>query len=67
MEYYLPRELVLIGCGKRIDSVQPEKNSSTYIQEEGEEVSGRVLTPIEEHGNERNGTRLFVVIRSVPT
>ena len=27
MEYYLPHELVLIGCGKGIDSVQPEKNS----------------------------------------
>ena len=26
-EYYLPHELVLIGRGKRIDSVQPEKNS----------------------------------------
>ena len=27
MEYYLSHKLVLIGCGKRIDSVQPEKNS----------------------------------------
>ena len=27
MEYYLPHELVMIGCGKRIDSVQPKKNS----------------------------------------
>ena len=27
MEYYLPHALVLIGFGKRIDSVQPEKNS----------------------------------------
>ena len=27
MEYYLPHELVLIGCGKRTDSVQPAKNS----------------------------------------
>ena len=27
MKYYLPHELVLISCGKRIDSVQPEKNS----------------------------------------
>ena len=29
--------------------------------------SGRISTPTKEHGNERNGTRLFVVIRSVPT
>ena len=27
MEYHLPHELLLIGCGKRIDSVQPEKTS----------------------------------------
>ena len=27
MEYYLSHELVLIVCGKRTDSVQPEKNS----------------------------------------
>ena len=27
MEYYWPHELLLIGCGKRIDSVQPETNS----------------------------------------
>ena len=25
MEHYLPHEMVLIGCGKRIDSVQPEQ------------------------------------------
>ena len=47
MGYYLPHQLVLIGCGKRIDSVQPEKNSIIllriylvyiYILEEEEEV-----------------------------
>ena len=27
MEHCLPHELVLIGCGKRIDSVQPDKIS----------------------------------------
>ena len=27
MQYYLPDELVLIGCRHRTDSMQPEKNS----------------------------------------
>ena len=38
MEYYLPRELVLIGCGKRMDSVQPEKNSINSISITGDYI-----------------------------
>ena len=35
MEHYLQHELMLVGRGKRIDSVQPEKKS-IYTQEEEE-------------------------------
>ena len=40
MECYLPHELVLIGCGKRIDSVQPEKNSISRKEEVLQSVLG---------------------------
>ena len=34
MEQYSPHELVLIGFGKRLGSVQPEKNSVSWKREE---------------------------------
>ena len=38
-----------------------------FVRLEDELALDCVLTPTKEHGNERNGTRLFVVIQSVPT
>ena len=34
MEYYLPHELVLISYGKRIDPVQPKKNTAPWKNNE---------------------------------
>ena len=45
MEHFLLHELVLIGCGKRVDSVQPEKNSIPGIQEEFFFLFGRTERP----------------------
>ena len=42
MGYHLPHELVLIGSGKRIDSVQPGKNSVPGICEERRSVASEV-------------------------
>ena len=51
----------------QLERVRTALPSREGMRDQRPNDEGRVLTPIKEHGNERNGTRLFVVVHSVPT